>query len=131
MQKISIIACWVLLGAMVCLIALVVSPLRDVLNISGDLSNAALPLGIMGMLLVILSLVTKMSRLLRSFLIAAGVSAFGWPFSLYLHNLLSRFFPTEPVTYLLVFYILPVTFIIGTIGAIVIGIQPLVSRKAR
>ncbi len=130
MRKISLIACWVLLGAMVCLFVLGVSPLRNLLRLSGDFRNFTLPLGILGILLVILVLVTKMSRWLRDFLITAGTSAFAWPFSLYLHNLLFPIFPAEPVTFILFFYILPVTFVIGTLGAIAAGIVQLASKRA-
>ena len=121
------IVCWVLLGIMVGLVLIVVSPLRELLQIHGDLSDYVIHLGVLGVSLVILAIMTRMSRVLRSFLITAGASALGWPISLYLHDLLIRFFPSEPVTYVLVFFVLPVTFLAGVLGAIVIGIKQLVS----
>ena len=67
--------------------------------------------------------------MLRIFLITAGASALGWSISLYLHDLLIRFFPTEPVTYVLVFFVLPVTFLVGVLGAIAIGIKQLIFSR--
>jgi hypothetical protein len=58
----------------------------------------------------------------KSFFILTGVSALGWPVSLYLHDLLIKFFPTEPVTYVLVFYVLPFAFVAGVLGTIITGI---------
>jgi len=121
--------CWLLLGVMVGLVAVVVSPLREVLHVRGDLSNYVTPLGILGVPLVILSNITRMGRLLRIVLITTGVSAMGWPISLYMHDLLSRWFPSEPVTYILVFYVLPTTFIAGVVGATAIGIKQLLFSR--
>lgn len=121
--------CWLLLGVMVGLVAVVVSPLREVLHVRGDLSNYVTPLGILGVPLVILSNITRMGRLLRIVLITTGVSAMGWPISLYMGDLLSRWFPSEPVTYILVFYVLPTTFIVGVVGATAIGIKQLFFSK--
>jgi hypothetical protein len=129
LAKNSIIVCWVLLGIMAGLVLSVVSPLRELLHIPGDLSNYVTPLGVLGALLVVLATITKMSRVLRSFLITAGASAFGWPISLYIHDLLFPLFPTEGVTYVMVFFILPITFLIGVIGAIAIGIKLFISSR--
>ena len=129
MIRIQIIVCWVLLGSMVGLVLIVISPLRLLLNIRGDLSNYVIHLGVLGVPLVILSILTRMSRMLRIFLITAGASALGWSISLYLHDLLIRFFPTEPVTYVLVFFVLPVTFLVGVLGAIAIGIKQLIFSR--
>ena len=129
MTKLGMIACWLLLGIMAGLVLVVVSPLRNLLQIQGDLSNYVIHLAVLGVPLVILAIITRMSRVLRSFLIIAGASASGWLISLNLHDLLAHFFPTEPVTYILVFFVLPVTFLIGVLGATVIGIKQLFTSK--
>lgn len=129
MGRLSITVCWVLLGIMAGLVLIVVSPLRGLMGIQGDLSNYVIHLAVLGIPLVILAIITKMSRVLRGFLIAAGGSASGWFISLYLHDLMYSFFPTEPVTYILVFFVLPVTFLVGILGATVIGIKQLVSSR--
>ena len=88
MAKIRIIVCWVLLGIMAGLVLVIVTPLRELLHIPGDLSNYVIHLGVLGVSLVILAIITRMSRVLRSFMITAGASALGWPISLYIHDLL-------------------------------------------
>lgn len=127
MVRVRMLVCWILLGLMVGLVLIVISPLKDLLKVRGDLSNYVIHLGVLGMPLVILTIITRMSRVLRSFLITAGASALGWPISLYLNYLLSSFFPDEPVTYILVFFVLPITFVVGVFGAIIVGIKQLVS----
>lgn len=121
--------CWVVFGVLVGFLVVIVSPLRESLHINGDLSDFVIPLGVIGALLVILAILTEISRVLRSFLITTGASAIGWPGALYLHNILFRFFPTEPFTYVLVFYVFPITFIVGAVGAMTIGIKQLVSSR--
>lgn len=129
MVKLRMTACWVLLVIMAGLVLIVVSPLRSLLRIQGDLSNYTIHLAVLGVPLIILAIITKMSRVLRGFLITAGGSASGWFISLYLHDLMAGFFPTEPVTYILVFFVLPVTFLAGVLGATVIGIKQLISSR--
>ena len=129
MANIRMLVCWILLGIMAGLIIVVVSPLRELLQIPGDLSNYVIHLGVLGVLLLIMVILTKMTMWLRIFMITAGTSALGWPISLYIHDLISPLFPDEGFTYLLVFFILPVTFLIGVSGSIVIGIKQLVSSK--
>ena len=127
-MKIRTIVCWLLLAMIAGLVLVLVSPLRYVLHVQGDLSNYVIHLAVMGVPLITLAILTRMSRVLRIFLITTGVSASGWFISLSLHALLSRFFPTEPVTYILVFFVLPVTFLIGVFGATAMGIKQLFSR---
>lgn len=129
MVKLSIIICWGLLGAVAGLVLIVVSPLRGLLGIQGDLSNYTIHLMLLGISLVILAIITKMNRALKTFLIIAGGSASGWFISLYAHDLMSPFFPTEPVTYILVFFVLPVTFLVGVLGATIIGIKQIISSR--
>jgi hypothetical protein len=114
---------------MVGLLLTIVSPLRELLHIPEDLSNYVIHLGVMGVLLVILASTTRTSRLLKSSMIIAGASALGWPISVYIHDLIFPFFPNEDVTFILVFLVLPVTFLVGTLGAIVVGIKQLVSSR--
>jgi hypothetical protein len=111
------------------LVLVVVSPLRELLHVPGDLSDYVIQLGALGVSLVVLAIITRMSKVLRNFMITAGASALGWPVSLYIHDLLFPLFPTEGVTYVLVFFILPVTFLAGVIGAIVTGIKLRVSSR--
>jgi membrane protein DedA with SNARE-associated domain len=80
---------------------------------------------------VILSAILHANALLRIFLIAAGVSAIGWPSSLFLHGYLFQYFPTEPVTYVLFFYIFPLSFVISTIGSFIVGLLLFFRRKRR
>ena len=114
---------------MVSCLLTIISPLREILRIPGDLSNYVIHLGVMGAALIILVLITKTDRLLKSSMITAGASALGWPISVYIHDLIFPLFPTEGVTFILVFLILPVTFIVGALGAFVIGIKQLVSSR--
>ena len=80
---------------------------------------AVTPLGV----LLILAAVTRIRMLLKSFLLGTGASAVGWPVSLYLHGVLIRFFPTEPFTYILFFFVFMSAFIIGAVGTILIGVR--------
>ena len=131
MIKFRIIICWILLGILAGLLLILVSPLRELLHIRGDLSDYVIHPGALGALLVLFTIISRTSRLLKSFLITAGASAVGWPISLYLHDILFRFFPTEPITYILVFFVLPMTFLVGVLGAIIIGIKQSLSAKKK
>jgi hypothetical protein len=111
------------------LMLIVVSPLREVLHVPGDLRDYVIQLGALGVSLVILAVLTRISRVLRNFMITAGASALGWPVSLYIHDLIFPTFPNEGVTYVLVFYVLPVTFLVGVLGAVVMGIKRRISSS--
>jgi hypothetical protein len=78
---------------------------------------------------VMLTAINRTSKLLKVFLIMAGASAFGLPVNLYLHDLLIRFFPSEPFTFIMVFIILPIIFLAGVAGAIVIGVKQVVKSS--
>jgi hypothetical protein len=121
--------CWVLFAVLVGLFLIAVSPIKNYLHLNGDFSAFVTCLGGVGLLLVISSLLARVGKWLKIFLLITGASAAGWPLSLYLHEFLFRFFPTEPVTYILVFFVLPVTFLAGAVGTIAIGIKQLLSSR--
>jgi NADH:ubiquinone oxidoreductase subunit 6 (subunit J) len=127
--RIRLVVCWVLLGSMAGLILVVVSPLRELLQVPGDLSNYVIHLGVLGASLLILAIITVINRVLKNFMITAGASALGWPVSIYIHELIASIYPTEGVTYVLVFFVLPVTFLVGLLGAIIIGIRQRLSSR--
>ncbi len=114
--------CWLMFAILVALIIVAISPIHTLLRLGGDFRSFVLPLGIVGAVLLVLAVLTKMSKWLRFFFILTGASALGWQVSLFAHDLLFKTFPTEPVTYVLVFFVLPVTFIVGVVGTIIIGI---------
>ena len=114
--------CWLMFALLVAIGIVAISPIHTLLRLGGDFRSFVLPLGIVGAVLLVLAVLTKMSKWLRFFFILTGASALGWQVSLFAHNLLFKTFPTEPVTYVLVFFVLPVTFIVGVVGTIIIGI---------
>jgi hypothetical protein len=122
------IFCWTLLIAMAGLVLITVSPLRSLFNISWDLSNLGLPLGGLGSALLVLTILNSMNGLIKVFMMIAGASGVCWPLNLYLHSLLTIFFPNEPFTFVVAFIVLPLTFVIGTIGALISGLIQLRSR---
>jgi hypothetical protein len=128
-MRIRRVICWIILFLIVGLVAITVSPLRDLFHIGWDLSNIGLLLGVLGALLLLSTVFNGMPRLLQVFLCAAGASGLCWPLDLYLHSILFPLFPTEPVTYIVAFIVLPITFIIGVIGAIVTGLVRLMTSK--
>ena len=56
------IVSWVLLGIMAGFVLIVISPIRSLLHIHGDLSNYAIYLGVLGVLLMISAIITIMGR---------------------------------------------------------------------
>jgi hypothetical protein len=118
--------CWIIFGFLIALLIAAVTPLLG-LVIRGDFRNFTTPLGILGALLIVLAAITKMSKLLKGFMLGTGAAVVGWPLSLLLHNFLFRFFPTEPFTYVLFFYVFPAIFITSAIGTIIVGIKQLVT----
>jgi hypothetical protein len=113
---------WLLFAVLVVLF-LIAAPLNALLRIGGDFRSFVIPLGVVGALLSVVAVMTKAGRWLKLFFILTGSSALGWPTSLYLHDILIKVFPNEPLTYILVFFVLPVTFIAGIAGTIIVGIR--------
>ena len=121
---------WLLL---VCLLALIVAGLTlpRLLRMGGDSRTFLFPLGVLGVLLAVIAARIKTARWLKFFFMLTGFSAFGLPADLFLHDQLYKMWPAEPVTYVLLFYILPLTFVIGVLGAIITGLARLFSRSAK
>jgi hypothetical protein len=119
--------CWGVFGVLAGLFVVTVIPLGGLIHRHREFKDLVVSLGLLGAALLILAAVTRMTVLLKSFLLGTGASAVGWPASLYLHSVLIHFFPTEPFTYILFFFIFTPAFIIGVAGTIIIGIKQLVS----
>jgi hypothetical protein len=121
MKSILIRICWVVFAVIVVLFIFSLTPLRDRLSGSFEIFPG-IPFILLGIALIVIAIASKMHIILKVFLIVTGASAIGWPGSLFLHNFLYQYFPTEPVTYILFFMVFPVTFIIGGAGSIVTGL---------
>jgi hypothetical protein len=78
---------------------------------------------------VITAALTKTGRWLKFFFILTGASALGWPVALLLHGQLVKIWPIEPLTYVLIFDIFPITFVTGIAGTIITGVSRLASRS--
>ena len=129
MNAVFLIVCWAILAG---LILLLVFPLTPWGVYSGRFELfPGIPLIVLGSALVILSAIQRMNVILKIFLIAAGASAIGWPSSLFLHSFLFQYFPTEPVTYVLFFYVFPMTFVISMIGSLIAGLLLFFRQKLR
>ena len=114
--------CWFTFVLLMVIFIAGISPLHTLLHLGGDFRSLVPVLAITGVVFLVLAALTKMSKWLRFFFILTGASALGWQVSLFAHDLLINIFPTEPVTYVLVFFVFPVTFIVGVVGTIIIGI---------
>ena len=121
--------CWVILAGLILLLILQLPPFW-VLSGRFELFPG-IPLIVLGSALVILAAMLNTNIILKIFLIAAGASAIGWPSSLFLHSFLFQYFPFEPVTYVLFFFVFPLTFAIGTIGSLITGLLLFFHRKLR
>ena len=130
MSAVFIKGCWAILAG---LILLLIVPLTPFGAHSGRFELfPGIPLIVLGAALVILAAMLHTNALLlKIFLIAAGASAIGWPSSLFLHSFLFQYFPTEPVTYVLFFFVFPLTFAISTIGSLITGLLLFFHRKLR
>jgi hypothetical protein len=95
-----------------------------------DFRSFVLPLGLLGLLLTVTAARNTLKPWPRFFFILTGAAASGWPVSLWVHNLLFRFWPDEPLIFMLVFYILPAAFFIGAAGTVVLGIKQKLCRHA-
>ena len=116
-----------------CLLVLIVGGLTlpRLLRMGGDSGTFTFFLGMIGVLLAISAARIKAARGLRFFFMLTGLSAFGLPADLFLHDQMVKIWPSEPATYILLFYILPFTFLIGVLGIIVTGLTRLFSRSAK
>jgi hypothetical protein len=121
--------CWGVFGVLAGLFVLTLTPLGGLIHLLGEFKDSVVPLGILGAALLILVAITRMSVLLKSFLLGTGTSAVGWTVSLYLHTVLIRFFPTEPLTYGLFFFVFTPAFMIGATGTIIIAVKQMVSLR--
>ena len=121
---------WVLFVSLLALIAAGLT-LPRLLRMGGDSRTFIFPLGVLGILLVVIAARVKTAGWLRFFFMLVGLSAFGLPADLFVHDQLFKLRPAEPVTYVVLFYILPLTFVIGVLGTIITGLAYLFSKSAK
>ncbi len=129
MNAVFLKVCWAILAGLVLLLILQL-PLFGIHSGRFELFPG-IPLIVLGAALVILAAMLHTNAILKIFLIAAGASAIGWPSSLFLHSFLFQYFPFEPVTYVLFFFVFPLTFAISTIGSLITGLLLFFHRKLR
>jgi hypothetical protein len=121
---------WVVFACLPALVAAALT-LPRLLRLGGDFRTFLYPIGVLGALLTGAAAGIKSGRWQKFFFILTGASALGWPVSLFLHDQLVKIWSTEPVTYVLVFYILPVTFVTGVLGTIITGLLGLFARSSK
>jgi len=112
---------WLLFAALVVLF-IIAAPLNSFLRIGGDFRSFVLPLGTVGRVAgspcgahkneQVAEVPFYPHRCLRAGLAGQPVAA----------RHFIKAFPTEPLTYILVFFVLQVTFIAGVVGTIITGI---------
>jgi hypothetical protein len=128
MRSILVRVCWAVFAILLALLIFALTPLRD--RFSGRFELfPGIPLILFGISLVILTVRLRTKTVLKVFMIATGASAIGWPSSLFLHSFLYRYYPTEPITYVLFFFVFPFTFAIGVLGSISTGLISVFHHK--
>jgi hypothetical protein len=128
MRAILIKVVWGVFSVLVALFIFALTPFRE--QFGRFEVFPGIPLIVLGLVVVVLAATLNMNTLLKCFLVVAGASAIGWPSSLFLHNFLYYYYPTEPVTYILFFLVFPLSFAIGAIGSIAVGLISLLHRSA-
>jgi hypothetical protein len=118
---------WALVGVFVIVISMIAipGPLIPVwLSFQGIFFSALAVFILLGVVLLFLTVKTKVGGILKKFLLLTGASAVGLPVSILLHNLVSRLFNIEePVFFLLAIFVCPIGFLVGAVGTIVLAIK--------
>ena len=72
--KMRMKVCWGVFGVLVGLFVVAVTPLGGLIHLHGDFRDFVVPLGLLGVVLLILAAVTRIRMLLKSFLLGTGAS---------------------------------------------------------
>tara|TARA_Y100000310_G_C20439740_1_gene695500 strand:+ start:305 stop:679 length:375 start_codon:yes stop_codon:yes gene_type:complete len=76
---------------------------------------------ILGIVLIILTLKSKLSKKQKTFLVLTGASASGILISAILHNLVSALFNIEEAFFfILAIIVLPIMFLVGVVGSLIL-----------
>jgi len=121
--------CWIVFGILIAFFIISITVSGRFLHFTADFRDSTIFLGMIGAVLIILAAGTRVIAVLKSLFILTGAAAAGWPVALLLHRILYNIFPTEPVTYIIFFFICTPVFILGAIGTIAIGIRQLVMTR--
>lgn len=117
---------WVMFGALVGLFVAIATPLRElsIFNMKGGLmAFPGIALALLGVALIILTVKEKMRGMQKRFFLLTGASAVGMPASLLLHSVIYHFYPQEPFTYVMFFFVCPTAFLAGAVATIVLAIR--------
>lgn len=117
MRSVLVGVCWAIFVVFISLLILALTPVRQFFEGVPKLFGGIL-LILLGISLAVLTARVITNSVLKGFMIATGVAVIGWPTSLFLHGFLYLYYPTEPVTYVLFFFVFPLIFAIGAIGVI-------------
>jgi hypothetical protein len=81
-------------------------------------------LAALGVILLVLTVKTKVEGMLKKFLLLTGASAVGLPVFALLHNAVSALFNTEEAVFFTIATIVcPIGFLVGAVGTIVLAIK--------
>jgi hypothetical protein len=109
---------WALVGIFVITISMTFIPLPGAFFTAGGV------LALLGAVLLVLTVKTKVGGLLKMFFLLTGASAVGMPVFGILHNMVSLLLDTEePVFFIMAVFVCPIGILIGTVGTIVAAIR--------
>ena len=132
---------WALVGVFVIVISMIAipGPLIPVwLSFQGIFFSALAVFILLGVVLLFLTVKTKVGGILKKFLLLTGASAIGIPVSIFLHNaiygLFIHFFGAdfwerfgsggdEPFFFIMALFVCPIGFLVGAVGTIVLAIK--------
>ena len=120
---------WALVGVFVIVVSMIlIQPAMRLLMPFGFLS-AIVVFVLLGVVLLFLTVKTKVGGILKKFLLLTGASAVGLPVFTLLHNVVSYLFNIEePVFFIMALFVCPTGFLVGAVGTIVLAIK---SKQAK
>jgi len=115
---------WVLVAVFVIMVVMMFVPQLGRLLMRLVFIPAWVVIAVLGVVLIVLTVRTKVAGIRKKFLLLTGASAVGLPVFAVLHNLVSGLFNTEePVFFILATMVCPIAFLVGAVGTIVLAVK--------
>ncbi len=109
---------WALVGVFVIAVSMTFIPLPVGFFAAGGV------LVLLSVVLLFLTVKTKVGGILKLFLLLTGASTVGLPVSIFLHNAVGGLFNIEePVFFIMAIFVCPIGFLVGAVGTIVLAIK--------